>query len=104
MGLLGLLEPGNIDLEKRPVVRNADGSISTVRSIGVNVDGVEVLVPTISDDGRVLSQQQAIKQYMDTGKHLGKFSSPEASTAYAKWLHEQQAKRYLPAAGLLGTP
>jgi hypothetical protein len=101
MGLLGLLEPGNIDLEKRPIVYNKDGSISTVRSIGVNVDGQEVLIPTVSDDGRILTQQQAIKQYMDTGRHLGKFATPAASTEYAKWLHEQQAKRYLPATGLL---
>jgi len=90
----GVLEPGNIDLTKRPVVRNGDGSISTVRSIGVNIDGQEVLIPTVSDDGRILSDKDAIAQYRRTGKHLGKFSSPQASDAYAQQLHLQQERMY----------
>lgn len=88
----GVVEPGNIDLTNRPRVKNPDGSISTVRSMGVNIDGKEVLLPTVSDDGRNLTKDEAIDQYKRTGKHLGVFSSPEASTAYAKQLHEDQAK------------
>lgn len=90
----GPVEQGNVDLAKRPVVRNADGTISTVRSISANIDGKEVLLPTVSDDGRILSDDQAITLYRQTGKHLGKFNSPEAATAYAMRLHEDQAQRY----------
>jgi len=87
----GLLTPGNINLGNRPRVRNPDGSTSTVRSIGVNIDGREVLIPTVSDDGRIMSDEEAVQTFNRTGKHLGIFDTPENSAAYAQSLHEQQA-------------
>lgn len=100
----GQIEPGNIDLNSRPIVRNPDGSISTVRSMSVNIDGQEVLIPTVSDDGRVLSDQDAIAEYQRTGRHLGKFSSPEAATRYAEQLHQSQAAQYVPRAQQAAQP
>ena len=90
------VEEGNIDLKNRPVVRNADGTISTVRSMSVGIGGKEVLIPTVSDDGRIMTENEAIKQYLDTGRHLGKFRTVEEANTFAKQLHNEQDKMYSP--------
>ncbi len=87
----GLVEKGNIDLFNRPKVANGNGMESTVLSMGVNIDGKEILIPRVSDEGKILSKDAAIDLYKSTGKHLGIFNSVESSNAYAKQLHKQQA-------------
>jgi hypothetical protein len=89
----GQIEGGNIDLTKRPQVKNADGSTSTVRSLSFNDGKAEVLIPTVVGD-KVVSDKEAIDNYYATGQHLGKFKTPSAATAYALKLHESQAKQY----------
>lgn len=83
----GLLTPGNIDITKRPDVKNADGSRSTVRSMSFEDNGKEVLVPTVIGN-KVVSDDEAIAHYRKTGEHLGIFDSPADATAYAKQLHD----------------
>jgi len=85
------LVPGNINLYRRPKVLNPDGSISTVRSMSFEDNGKEVLVPTVSDDGRILSDDEAIENYYKTGQHLGIFADPDSATAFAEQLHNDYA-------------
>ena len=94
-GATGVVEPGNIDLNNRQPVDNGDGSYSTVRSMSFEEDGVEVLIPTVVD-GKVVSDEEAIKHYHDTGEHLGKFKTVDAANAYAEQLHQEQEAQYGP--------
>ena len=57
----GLLTPGNIDVHNLPIVKNPDGSISTVLTKSFNIDGKEVLLPTIVG-GKKVSDTEAIAQ------------------------------------------
>jgi hypothetical protein len=83
-------EQGNVNLFNRPKVQNPDGTISTVRSMSFqDDDGREVLVPTVSDDGRIMGDDEAIAQYRESGKHLGKFTDIDSANRYAETLHDE---------------
>lgn len=81
----GMLQQGNIDLNNRPIVRNPDGTISTIRSTSANFDGAETLVPTIVD-GKNVGVKGGFSNYLKTGQHLGKFDTPDNADAWARWI------------------
>lgn len=89
----GLLKTGNIDLTRRPVVHNPDGSISTVKSASFGIGGGEVLAPQVV--GRqVVSAAMALAHLLSTGQNLGTFDTPAHANRYAVGLHNAQARMY----------
>lgn len=88
-----MVVPGNIDLNNRQPVVNKDGSISTELSFSVEIDGLEVLLPTVVN-GKIVSEDEAIEHFFDSGEHLGMFESPEHAEIYASILHLRQAEMY----------
>jgi len=89
----GLITAGNIDLSKRPVLKNTDGSISTLRSITIEEDGKAVLIPTIQD-GKQLTPEQAVNYYKRTGQNLGVFKTQAAAADYARSASEFEGQRF----------
>ena len=93
----GLRQPGNIDLANQPKVLDpvpdSQGryGVSTVRSMSFGDDNGETLIPTVSPQGRLLSDDLAQLLYALTGKHLGIFDTPEHATAYGERLHNEYA-------------
>jgi len=86
---------GNIDLNNRPVVRNPDGSISTVLTTGFTDAGWAVInVPRVIN-GKIVSQQEAEANYYNTGQHLGIYRSIRAANKAAEQLHKDQEKQYV---------
>jgi phage protein D len=93
------IRPGNIDLTHRPYVLNIDGTVSTVRSITVSFDerGADgklvrlyYLLPTVSDDGRIMTTKQAITTFRQTDRHLGAYATQEAADDAGEAIHRQQ--------------
>ena len=58
---------GNIDLRIKKPINNKDGSISTVRTIGIEADGMYINIPTVIG-GKIVSNEEAINYYRKTGK------------------------------------
>lgn len=84
----GLLVPGNINLNGRPLVANPDGSYSSELSFSQGTDQGEVLVPRVVN-GQMLSEEDAWKHYLKTGEHLGIFDTPDHADAYAEQVHKR---------------
>ena len=80
---------GNIEIEGRPQVQNEDGSVSTVRTISIEEDGLEVVIPTVVN-GEVVSEEEAIDHYHETDEHLGKFGTVEDAVQFAEDLHKSE--------------
>lgn len=95
---IGQYGVGNIDLYNRPQYRNADGSISTVDSTSFNIQGKEVLLPSVwMKDGKAYRSSdgdEILQHFYGTGEFLGVFDTVDAANSYAEKLHDAQDYYY----------
>lgn len=69
---------------QKPQIRNPDGTVSTEKTIGIEVDGKHVNIPTIVN-GKELSKEDAISAYkMGINDPVGVFDSREEADSAAK--------------------
>jgi hypothetical protein len=97
---VGMLTPGNIDLDSRTPVESPEGFIDTERPIAITHStkgdedyGKTFLIPTVID-GKVFSMSAAIRDFKKTGKHLGVFKSELAAEEYMDKLRFRQERFY----------
>ena len=93
----GMLEGPNVDIsEWQGDVQNSDGTVSTIKTISFNVDGIEIVVPTLTRTGRQMTESEAIEHYFSSGEHFGAFDSVKGATEYASSLSDMpRSKRKL---------
>jgi hypothetical protein len=91
----GLVTPGNIDLTTLPPVKLDGGKWGTVNSASREVNGKEILYPTIVN-GKQLSDDEAFAYAQKTGKNLGVFKDGAAADSYARRLHEDWEQGKIP--------
>lgn len=87
--------PGNINLRTLPAVKNnipGEGGVSTVRSLSVGIDRGVMLLPTVVN-GKIISDQQAIKFAMNSGKNLGVYKDDATAEMAAQLIHLSEANR-----------
>lgn len=95
----GMITKGTLDWESLPGTKNADGSVSSTVTIGVDggdvgmKPGTEVLIPSFWD-GKRHSADEAIARFKETGKHLGVFANAQAAQQYVEQdLHPAQERQ-----------
>lgn len=100
---------GNIDLSKRPVIRNPDGSYSTVKTMvetfwtdGQNLydkpkqglKEINYVFPQVTPDGKYMTREEALNYFLKTGQHLGYRENVDEAIQYSKDVHTQQERMY----------
>jgi hypothetical protein len=84
----GLLEPGNLD----PFRKYAMGTAVPPerRTMTIEIEGRTLLLSTISDTGKLLTNMEALAEFRKSGKHLGIFADVDAAEAAAAAIAAQQ--------------
>ena len=83
-----ILEHHYKNIAQGKAVQNDDGSVSTVYTSQVDIEGVPTLIPTVWD-GRILSDEEATQRALSSGKAWPTADTHESLRQYDIELHEQ---------------
>lgn len=86
---------GNINLRTRPLSLLKNGKIEEIFSFVINTtlkDGTaaKAIIPQVSDDGRKLTEKQAVDLYLQTNRHFGKFADAVSANKYRRILQQRE--------------
>ena len=94
----GLAEPEDAitehhrnNLKDGNYVKNKDGSVSTVMTAQVDIDGVPTLIPTVWD-GRMLSIKDSVDRAMKSGKRWPTAKTHEELSLFDKKIHKRMGE------------
>ena len=85
-----ILEHHYRNLAEGKAVQNDDGSVSTVYTAQVDIEGVPTLIPTVWD-GQILPEEVAAARAKSSGIQWPTAKTHEALRTYDVKLHEQMA-------------
>ena len=83
-----VLEHHYKNIAQGKAVQNEDGSVSTVYTAQVDIDGVPTLIPTVWD-GQILSEEAATQRALESGKAWPTAATHPELRQYDIKLHEQ---------------
>jgi hypothetical protein len=84
-------EEPTVDASGLPSIQLPDGSMARVRPITFEHNDMNVVIPTVTEAGELLSDSQAIDKYLSSNWHLGKFGDPGAAQRYVDILKEKDS-------------
>jgi hypothetical protein len=96
-GIGGSFGKGNIYLNDRMVYMHPGGeNYSSLESITLGGRNGEkaILIPKVDENGNMLSNEEAINKWRNTGQHLGEFDTEEEANKYAIDLEKRQSSYY----------
>jgi len=83
---------GNIDTSSRKPIVLSNGEIGLFKPMAFRNAGKVIVVPTITDGGKLLTESGAINKYFETGMHLGVFDNMSDAKIHIEELEKELLK------------
>ena len=83
---------GNMDTTSRKPIKLSNGEIELFKPMAFRNSGKVIVVPMITDGGKLLTESGAINKYFETGMHLGIFNNMTDAKRLIEELEEQRFK------------